>query len=600
MVGSSVADNSENMIIRAGQILSTQFLGLFGGRDRDMKTLVKCWSLLAFVTFATVVALAQQPQGTPLDMFNHLYWTCKGTVESQSYGYGGLSYLGRLSDSVQHAVAISNYAIDDGVPYPDTGRARASLVLNRSPFDTARVYEFPGQKAIRANFNGDTIPDFLVWGRSPAQITILFGTPQLGRFDTAAVIPINGNYWGMPMWRIERSIVVADMDSDGHDDWVFHDFLYDSAGKNIGRVLFFRGGPTMSSQPMAVLNGDLQHGALGYTGDLSVGHVRDKKRMYLCEHRVSDCDGQGNCYAVHVLLYPYGPSFHLQSTDTIALKCGTSGDSTFYGSLGNTGWTFDVDDDGIDDVLYSTASARLFACKGGTQINSYWTYVFPSPGGSLNFANEVFVAGDMTGHNYPSMIVTDPDGAGSTGMICLYNLGKAIKQINNAAAIGVYPGVPAQNHFGIQAIPLGDVSGDGLADIMLSCEVDSQKPDFTFISNLGQIFVFLGDPSYGPRVGVHEPSAIPGDLSLEQSFPNPAVSMTTIGFSAGESGGTRTNVSLVLFDLLGRERQVLYEGPADDLPRFVRFDVHNLPAGSYVYRLRAREQELSRVLLIMK
>jgi hypothetical protein len=87
----------------------------------------------------------------------------------------------------------------------------------------------------------------------------------------------------------------------------------------------------------------------------------------------------------------------------------------------------------------------------------------------------------------------------------------------------------------------------------------------------------------------------PAQLSLEQNFPNPFHSHTTIRFSS-EGGAAQ----ILLYDQMGRMLRVLYE---NEVPAG-RFDIgverNGLPAGQYFYQLQVGSStKLTKSLLIV-
>jgi hypothetical protein len=103
---------------------------------------------LLVALFLPLVAHAQ------LGMSAHMYWMGYGNRSVQGYGAGGVYALGRINDTISHALAIS-----EGFAFPSEGgsmpQERAAYILNRYPGDTARIYEVPGHRVIRANFDDD-------------------------------------------------------------------------------------------------------------------------------------------------------------------------------------------------------------------------------------------------------------------------------------------------------------------------------------------------------------------------------------------------------------------------------------------------------------
>lgn len=89
---------------------------------------------------------------------------------------------------------------------------------------------------------------------------------------------------------------------------------------------------------------------------------------------------------------------------------------------------------------------------------------------------------------------------------------------------------------------------------------------------------------FDERAVATEPTATPGrPLMLGASYPNPTTGTTTVPFTLDKA----TEISLVLYDVLGREVAVLAEGQREAGPHTVSFDGSLLPAGAYFYRLEA-------------
>ncbi len=79
------------------------------------------------------------------------------------------------------------------------------------------------------------------------------------------------------------------------------------------------------------------------------------------------------------------------------------------------------------------------------------------------------------------------------------------------------------------------------------------------------------------------------------AYPNPFARSTAIGFELG----TASDVSLVVYDVRGREVATLADGTMEAGPHHVTFDASALPSGIYVYRLTTGTQvETGRVTLV--
>lgn len=98
----------------------------------------------------------------------------------------------------------------------------------------------------------------------------------------------------------------------------------------------------------------------------------------------------------------------------------------------------------------------------------------------------------------------------------------------------------------------------------------------------------------GTEVQVHP--ILPTQVSLSQNYPNPFNPSTTIRFSTTR----RADVSLKVYDLLGRQVASVHNRMLDAGEHNVSFDASALRSGVYVYRLDAEGKSMSRRMVVMK
>lgn len=91
-------------------------------------------------------------------------------------------------------------------------------------------------------------------------------------------------------------------------------------------------------------------------------------------------------------------------------------------------------------------------------------------------------------------------------------------------------------------------------------------------------------------------SEIPSGYVLNQNYPNPFNPVTTISFALPQTGQAR----LAVYDVLGREVQVLMQGTVQAGQHEVQFDAAGLPTGTYIYRLETDKGSFSKQLVLMK
>lgn len=93
-----------------------------------------------------------------------------------------------------------------------------------------------------------------------------------------------------------------------------------------------------------------------------------------------------------------------------------------------------------------------------------------------------------------------------------------------------------------------------------------------------------------------ERSTIVPSSALDQNFPNPFNSTTTISYSLFRP----SDVTLSVFDLLGRETRVLASGTKSAGRYEVTFDATNVTAGIYFYRLTTGDFTVTKTLVILR
>jgi len=111
---------------------------------------------------------------------------------------------------------------------------------------------------------------------------------------------------------------------------------------------------------------------------------------------------------------------------------------------------------------------------------------------------------------------------------------------------------------------------------------------------------FLAHPLFRDIIsGVNEgedSEEIPTQYELQQNYPNPFNPSTTIAFALPKS----SDVTLILFDMFGRELATLAEGKLPAGKHQVVFDATAFSSGVYFYRLQANEFSQTRRLTLIK
>ncbi|TVQ74784.1 MAG: T9SS C-terminal target domain-containing protein, partial [Balneolaceae bacterium] len=89
---------------------------------------------------------------------------------------------------------------------------------------------------------------------------------------------------------------------------------------------------------------------------------------------------------------------------------------------------------------------------------------------------------------------------------------------------------------------------------------------------------------------------LPQLITLGQNYPNPFNPTTTISFTMAEAG----DVTLSVYDLLGRRVGILQNGRLSPGTHTSVFDARHLSSGIYLYRIEAAGFTESRKMMLLK
>lgn len=98
-----------------------------------------------------------------------------------------------------------------------------------------------------------------------------------------------------------------------------------------------------------------------------------------------------------------------------------------------------------------------------------------------------------------------------------------------------------------------------------------------------------------------EPAVIQNNsFKLKQNYPNPFNPGTRIGFTVPNRNGASSFVKLAVFDVTGKEVEVLVNSVLPPGEHFVNFTANNLPGGVYFCRMEAEGYTSTRKLVLLK
>ena len=98
------------------------------------------------------------------------------------------------------------------------------------------------------------------------------------------------------------------------------------------------------------------------------------------------------------------------------------------------------------------------------------------------------------------------------------------------------------------------------------------------------------------RVGITEAESLSGEIELLQNYPNPFYSQTTIGYKVEAPG----EMKVAVYDLLGREVAVLFDGYQHRGQYEITFDGASLPSGLYIYSINTANLRYLRKMIVIR
>lgn len=138
------------------------------------------------------------------------------------------------------------------------------------------------------------------------------------------------------------------------------------------------------------------------------------------------------------------------------------------------------------------------------------------------------------------------------------------------------------------------VANEGLPDKFIYGM--SANETYLFVSNSDSLFARRPLSDFGITTDVKEIDEVPTDFALDQNYPNPFNPSTTIRFSIPK----QSNVSLKVYDVIGKEVAELVNSEKAAGSYEVDFNAQNLSSGIYFYTLKAGNLTQSKKMLLIK
>lgn len=453
-----------------------------------------------------------------------------------------------------------------------------------------RLVAFTGgaEMARTADLDADGSPDLLV-GDEDASPTGTFraGRARLISTGTGVVVadlvsPTPQTYGGFGL-----SVATgADLDGDGTPDYAVGS-VESVLFEDDGRVHVFSGADRTLLYSLVSPTPD-HAGEFGRSLALVPDLDGDGRADLVVGAQGEDVAGVAEAGRAHVFSGATGSLIYTVSTPNPA-------DGGWFGS--SVVSVPDADADGVADLAVAAVresgndsrAGRVYIVSGATGAVLH-TLSGPDPGAMTQFGTSLSAGGDAGG---------DADGDGRADLL----VGASIEAVGTLQRSGaayllrsstwtplaryVSPFPEADGRFGV-AVALGDVDGDGRADVLVSArDEDDYIPG-------GHTYLFLSAETFPTTAG--PPPTSPAGMSVEAVWPNPARGTARIRFDLPAPATVRLGV----FDALGRRVLTLDAAPRAAGRHEVALDVSGLATGLYVVRLATGDAVATRRLSVVR
>jgi hypothetical protein len=308
-------------------------------------------------------------------------------------------------------------------------------------------------------------------------------------------------------WSPVRYVVVGvtagflntDINGDGYEDAVVGAPASNAGGQQAGSAYVYLGGKEVSTTPALVLNHQTAFEEFG-TSVAMVGDVNGDGFGDYLVRSLGDESTPGVAPQAHAYIYFGAAALH--STPDVVLDCGSVDDeNSAAAGIG------DVNGDGYDDVAIggSTVDAahhaqfpsRVEIHFGGPSMANTPDLILLGDVGPVGdfFGSAVAAGADLNGDGYPDLVVGSHQRVtgSATGFARVYFGGPGLHQ-DPDVTIQSPLGADVADLFGFAVAGVGDVNGDGVADLAVGAPATNAS-----MAPLGTVYVYFGGAAFGTR-----------------------------------------------------------------------------------------------------
>lgn len=420
--------------------------------------------------------------------------------------------------------------------------------------DTASQVFLPGGDLMQGDLDGDGINDYVL-------------RKEQDSVGVDSILVFRGTITGVDSIPIYRQAAerrsdeldarcIGDLDGDGVNDLVIADFIF---GYTTGKV-YIVWGPIQQGASVTTFLGDSSRFSLGWSGVIGDFNSDGKNDLVIGGELQTNTPADFN----YINIYWGTGTRSIDSSHRLQIRTRRANQHGLA--------CIDVNADGRKDLLWATLdSARAVSIYfGRSDFRPEPDLQLRDPGVG-HFGFQIVDAGDMNGDGYNDIAVGCPQADYVTGLVFVFSGGPSMNDVFDAAV-----GKTQDSDFGYSLASLGDVTGDGLADLIVG------RPRYDFGKEKGYWAVFKGSRNIPVPVGALH-AGIPAEFVLGEPYPNPFNPTTTVPFTVA----VHSQVTLTLYDALGRRIETLLHEEREPGSYITTAQGSSLASGVYFIEMKA-------------
>ncbi len=430
--------------------------------------------------------------------------------------------------------------------------------------DTSINKIFPGSNFLIGDLNNDNYLDLVVNKKNKEDwpiVSIYWGNSTGIDTNNAFVITAKG------MYDLFEAKTIGDINNDGKQDLILTEPSYPN-GFSTGRVYIYLN-PIISIIQDYYIEGEEVRAALGQNaviGDINGDNLNDLI-VNGWNQQVSVPDSLRFSY---LNIYYAEKNNYVNTTSNQQIRHKIVNGSSALAAI-------DVNGDKIKDVLWITSNkAEPISIHFGkvNKVDSIPNLKLKTPR-YTHLIEGLYNAGDMNGDGYDDIVAGIPKQSYDFGFIMVWSGGPKMDEYFDAGV-----GLDYDAKYGASVTPLGDVNGDGCADLLVGA------PIYKWYHHYGCWFIELGSKNIPVTSVRDEKIQQPVNFKLLQNYPNPFNPITTISYIIDID----SYVTLTIYNTIGEKIKDLLSAEQNSGMHNINFDASKYSSGVYYYKLTAIEK----------